>query len=69
MTPKRPSFLRKCRQSKGMSTIELGKSLGILPNYISKIEYGKITCGELMARRLGEFFGMDWKLFLNEKYS
>lgn len=68
MEPKRPSTLRKYRKSIGITARELGRKLGMYPNHITRLEYGTETCGELTARRFGEFFGSDWKQFLSEKY-
>ena len=69
MQPSRPSFLRKCRKDAVMTTRALGAAVGMRPQHLTRIEYGKATCGELIARRLAEVFKMDWKLFLSEKYN
>lgn len=68
MEPKHQSFLRNKRRSWGLTIRELAKAIGISPHTISLMEYGKNACGELNARRLGEYFGVDWKKFLSEKY-
>ena len=67
MEPKKHSFLRKIRKKYAISGYELARRLGLVKNTISLIEYKRISCGELMSRRLGEFFNEDWKKFLSKK--
>jgi len=68
MEPVLYSYLRETRKRHGLSTKELGAKLGVVPYTLTNMEYGHRICGELMARRLGEFFGEDWIKFLSEKY-
>ena len=64
MEPKKCSYLRKRRQKEGLSLKELGEKAGISRHALSSIEYRRISCGELMARRLGEFFKESWVKFI-----
>jgi transcriptional regulator with XRE-family HTH domain len=68
MEPKYTSKVREVRKRRGLKTKDLAEAIGVVPNYISRIEYGTEACGELMARRIGEYFGLAWKQFLSEKY-
>lgn len=68
MEPKRKSRIRDIRKAFRMTTEDLAKAIGVAPNYISRLEHGKESCGELTARRLGEYFKLNWKQFLSVKY-
>lgn len=68
MEPKKFSYLRNIRKKFGMTAKELGQVLGVCRFTITAIEYGRIQCGELNARRFGEFFKERWQNFLSEKY-
>lgn len=67
MKHKTETFLNKCRKSKNLKIKELADQIGIARTSLSAIEHKRITCGELVARRLGDYFDMDWALFLSEK--
>jgi len=66
MNPKnsKHNFLRELRLNKNLTKHELAEAIGIHTTTIHAIESGAIKCGELNARRLGEFFKEDWKKFL-----
>jgi DNA-binding XRE family transcriptional regulator len=64
MEPKNKSLLREMRVKAGIAQKDLAKRTGIAVATICSIEYDKYLMSELMARRLGEFFGVDWKIFM-----
>ena len=64
MEPEKTSYLRKRRKEEGLKISEFAALIYMQPTTISHIEYGKEKCGELRARRFGEFFKEDWKNFL-----
>ena len=64
MEPKKKSLLREMRVKAGISQKDLAERIGCDKNIICSIEYNRYPVGELMARRLGEFFEVDWKVFM-----
>lgn len=59
----KPHILRQFRLKRQISSKELAEQIHVFPEQISRIETGLGECGELMARRLGEYFGVDWRIF------
>jgi len=62
---KKHHICRKFRTERNLTTKELAQSLNVFQEQLSRIENGHTKCGELMARRLGEYFGVDWRVFVN----
>lgn len=62
---KKHHICRQFRKEKGLTTKQLAQRIHVFPEQLSRIEIGHTKCGELMARRLGEYFGVDWKVFVN----
>jgi transcriptional regulator with XRE-family HTH domain len=58
--------LREMRINAQISQKDLALKIGMQPTIISRIECGRAKCGELIARRLGDYFMCDWKYFLSE---
>lgn len=56
--------LRGARYREGISQKELAKRCNISQNNLSKIENGKRTVGEKVAKRLAEVLHFDYKLLL-----
>jgi plasmid maintenance system antidote protein VapI len=57
--------LRKAREYSGMTAKELAYAINIHPENLTRMETAYVSIGELNARRFGEFFGCDWKMFMN----
>ncbi len=64
MKKKPHSRLRELRLSQNLKQNELAAAIEVLPGALSRIERGHVRCGELMARRLGQYFMCDWRYFL-----
>lgn len=60
-------YLRNKRKEKNITIKKLADDLGVSPGGLCLCELGRSATGELLARRLGEYFKDDWKKFLNEK--
>lgn len=58
--------MREARKKRGITIKKLAQDFGVLPCALCLCELGKVSTGELRARRLGEYFQEDWKLFLNK---
>jgi len=67
MKHKIDTYLNRCRKAKNLKIKELADHIGIARTSLSAMEHRRISCGELVARRFGEYFDMDWALFLSEK--
>lgn len=63
-TPRWAIALAGLRYREGLTQKELGEMLGIKQSNISLMERGKRPIGKGIAKRLGEFFSTDYKLFL-----
>jgi len=63
---RRDTLLRSLRKEKGLQVKQVAKVVGIHPHELSEIERCVRACGELNARRLGEFYGVDWRLLKNK---
>jgi len=48
----------------GITQKELAKDLSISQHHVSEMENGKRPIGKEMAKRLGEFFETDYRIFL-----
>lgn len=52
------------RVAAGLTQGELSEIVGILPSNLSAIENGRRTMGRLLAIKLGDALGVDYRLFL-----
>lgn len=66
MEPKERSFLRDCRKHLKLTTKALASKMKMDASVITRIEYGREPCGEVRARRFGDFFKRPWELFVNK---
>lgn len=57
-------ILRASRYKAEMTQNELAKALDISQHHISEMENGKRPIGKIMARRLGEVFKCNYRIFL-----
>ena len=57
-------MLRGSRHEAEMTQKELADALGISQNHISEMENGKRPIGKVMALRLAEVFGTDYRKFM-----
>lgn len=57
-------MLKGCRYREGLTQKSLASALELKQNHISEMENGKRPIGKAMAKRLGEFFNIDYRLFL-----
>lgn len=62
--PKASVHLSGLRHREDLTQVELGKLLGISQTNISAMERGKRPIGKQLAKRLGTFFKIDYRLFL-----
>lgn len=58
------SLLRGSRYKEGMTQMELAGILGIRQSHLSEMENARRPIGKNMARRLGEIFACDYRMFL-----
>lgn len=58
--------LRGMRYREGISQKDLAKKTGISQNEISKIENGKRTVGEKVAKRLAQALNTDYRLLISK---
>lgn len=58
------ALLRGSRYKDGMTQVELADILGIRQSHLSEMENARRPIGKNMARRLGELFACDYRLFL-----
>lgn len=65
--PKYASRLKELRLHKKYSQRSLAEAIGVHPSVLCRIEQGEAKCGELISRRLGDFFMCDWKYFMSEE--
>lgn len=59
--------LRGARYRENMSQVELAKKCGVHQNEISKIENGKRTVGEKVAKRLAKALNFDYRLLIESE--
>lgn len=64
---KKYHILRQFRLKRQLTCKELAQRVHVFPEQLSRIEIGAQKCGELMARRLGEYFGVEWRIFAENK--
>ena len=57
-------MLRASRFKEEVSQKELAEAIGISQHHISEMENGKRPIGKDMAKRLADFFNVDYRLFL-----
>lgn len=57
-------MLRGARFKEDVTQKKLAEAIGISPHHISEMENGKRPIGKQMAKRLGGFFKMDYRVFL-----
>ncbi|MCI0382273.1 MAG: helix-turn-helix domain-containing protein [Chlamydiae bacterium] len=57
-------MVRGARFKADVSQRELARAIGVNQHHISEMENGKRPIGKEMAKRLAEFFKMDYRLFL-----
>jgi len=62
--PRTALNLRGLRNREGMTQAQLGQAIGIEQSNISKMERGKRQIGIKIAKRIGELFDIDYRLFL-----
>lgn len=58
--------LKELRWARRMSQKSLAESIGVHATVLSRIENNKVKCGELLSRRLGDYFMCDWRYFMSE---
>jgi transcriptional regulator with XRE-family HTH domain len=51
---------------KGVTQQEISKRAGLAPSYLTDVKLGRRPLGELVARRLGEAFEVDYRWLLGE---
>lgn len=57
-------LLRGLRYREGLSQIEFASRINISQTNLSAIENGRRHIGKELAKRIGEIFGIDYRLFL-----
>ncbi len=57
-------MVRGSRFKEEITQKELAEAIGVSPHHISEMENGKRPIGKEMAKRLAEFFKVDYRLFL-----
>ncbi|HTR00331.1 MAG TPA: helix-turn-helix transcriptional regulator [Candidatus Acidoferrum sp.] len=58
------AMVRGSRYKEEMTQVELAKRLGIRQSHLSEMENAKRPIGKEMAKRLGEVFRTNYKVFL-----
>jgi transcriptional regulator with XRE-family HTH domain len=56
--------LRGLRQREDLTQEQLGEKLGVNQGNISNMERGKRSIGKTLAKKIAEYFGVDYRLFL-----
>lgn len=56
--------LRGLRNREGLTQLQFGQAIGVEQSNISKMERGKRQIGAKIAKRIGEIFDIDYRLFL-----
>lgn len=57
-------MLKGCRYREGLTQKNLAEVLNLKQNHISEMENGKRTIGKALAKKFGEYFEIDYRLFL-----
>lgn len=57
-------MLRGSRYKEGVTQKQLAEALDVRQHHISEMENGKRPIGKEIARRLANFFDVDYRLFL-----
>jgi len=57
-------ILRGSRFKEDMTQKELAEAIGVSQHHISEMENGRRPIGKEMAKRIAEFFKVDYRLFL-----
>ena len=57
-------LLKGLRYREGLSQIEFAKKLNISQTNLSAMENGKRAIGKELAKRIAEFFKLDYRIFL-----
>lgn len=58
------NLLKSYRSDHQLTQTKLAKHLGISQSNIAEMETGKRSVSKLMAKKLGELFGVNYKVFL-----
>jgi len=58
--------LKEMRWSQKITQRKLADDIGVHASVLSRIEQGRSKCGELLSRRLGDYFMCDWRYFMSE---
>ena len=59
-------LLKKNRDEKGLTQVDVAKLVGCAPQYYNEIENGKRRPGIKTAKRIGRTLGVDWVLFYGD---
>lgn len=57
-------LLKGLRYREGLSQIEFAKKLNISQTNLSAMENGRRAIGKEIAKRIGDIFGLDYRVFL-----
>ena len=57
-------LLKGLRYREGLSQIEFAKKLNISQTNLSAMENGRRAIGKELSKRIAEFFGLDYRIFL-----
>ena len=57
-------MLRGSRYKADITQKELADAIGVSPHHISEMENGKRPIGKEMAKRFGDFFKINYRMFL-----
>ena len=57
-------LLRGLRYREGLSQIEFAKKLNVSQTNLSAMENGRRAIGKELAKRIGDIFGLDYRVFL-----
>ena len=57
-------LLKGLRHKEGLSQVEFAKRVHITQSDLSKMEHGKRAIGKVIAKRIAQEFGADYRIFL-----
>lgn len=57
--------LIELREQNRMQAIDLARACGVTRQHISNIEHGKVKPSVELAKKFGQIFGVDWKMFFD----
>jgi len=57
-------LLKGLRYREGLSQIEFAKKLNVSQTNLSAMENGRRAIGKELAKRIGDIFGLDYRIFL-----